>query len=69
MSRSKLTYVTRGLKFVSKNREERIEAIAHELSQGDHDIIALQEIWVYSDYQKVQERLAKRLPNAKFFYG
>ncbi|RXW22663.1 hypothetical protein EST38_g3175 [Candolleomyces aberdarensis] len=58
-----------GLKFVSKNRDERIEAIAHELSQGDHDIIALQEIWVYSDYQKVQERLAKRLPNSKFFYG
>ncbi|KAJ2932822.1 hypothetical protein H1R20_g4272, partial [Candolleomyces eurysporus] len=58
-----------GLKFVSKNREERIEAIAHELSQGDHDIIALQEIWVYADYQKVQERLAKRLPNSKFFYG
>ncbi|KAF6766740.1 inositol phosphorylsphingolipid-phospholipase C, partial [Ephemerocybe angulata] len=58
-----------GLKFVAKNRDERIEAIAHELSQGDHDIIALQEIWVYADYQKVQERVAKKLPNSKFFYG
>jgi sphingomyelin phosphodiesterase 2 len=60
--------LNRGLKFVAKNREERIEAIAHELSTLNHDIIALQEIWVYSDYQKVQERVSKRLPHAKFFY-
>ncbi|KAG2022840.1 inositol phosphorylsphingolipid-phospholipase C [Coprinopsis cinerea AmutBmut pab1-1] len=58
-----------GLKFVAKNREERIEAIAHELSTLNHDIIALQEIWVHSDYQKVQERVSKRLPHAKFFYS
>jgi sphingomyelin phosphodiesterase 2 len=54
---------------VSKFREERLEAIAHELSNVDHDIIALQEIWVFADYLKVQERVAKRLPHSKFFYG
>lgn len=59
----------RGLKFVSKFREERLEAIAHELSNMDHDIVALQEIWVFADYLKVQERIAKRLPHSKFFYG
>ncbi|TFK26641.1 inositol phosphorylsphingolipid-phospholipase C [Coprinopsis marcescibilis] len=58
-----------GLKYVAKNREERVEAIAHELASGDHDVIALQEIWVYSDYERVKERLASRLPYAKFYYS
>ncbi|TFK41863.1 inositol phosphophingolipids phospholipase C [Crucibulum laeve] len=58
-----------GLKYVAKNRNERIEAIAQALSQFDHDIIALQEIWVYADYQKVKDRISRRLPNSKFFYS
>jgi len=58
----------RGLKFVSKKLDERIEAIAEGLAAGDHDIVALQEIWVYAHFQKVQERLASRLPYSKFYY-
>ncbi|KAG6919027.1 hypothetical protein DXG01_009737 [Tephrocybe rancida] len=46
-----------GLKLVAKNRKERIEAIAHELSQSNYDIVALQELWVFADYEKIQQRV------------
>ncbi|KIK70604.1 hypothetical protein GYMLUDRAFT_65825 [Collybiopsis luxurians FD-317 M1] len=59
-----------GLKFVSKNRRERIVAIADELTQTEeYDIITLQELWVYSDFEYVRESVAKYLPYAKFFYS
>ncbi|KAI3622341.1 hypothetical protein WG66_015875 [Moniliophthora roreri] len=47
-----------GLKYVSKNRRQRIEALASELaSSEEYDIIALQEIWVFADYQHVRKLL------------
>ena len=58
----------RGLKYVAKNRRERITAIANELAKFDHDIIALQEIWVFADYEHVRDSVLKRLPYSKFFY-
>ncbi|KAF8640864.1 hypothetical protein AX17_000512 [Amanita inopinata Kibby_2008] len=58
-----------GLKFVAKNRSERICGIAHELAQSNHDIVALQELWVYSDYQYLQASVSKRLSHSKFFYS
>ncbi|KAJ7103271.1 inositol phosphophingolipids phospholipase C [Mycena belliarum] len=58
-----------GLKYVAKNRTERIQAIAQELAKFDHDIIALQEIWVFADYEHVRDSVVKRLPYAKFFYS
>lgn len=58
----------RGLKYVAKNRTERIQAIARFLADSDHDIVALQEIWVFVDYEHVLESVSKRLPNSKFFY-
>ncbi|KAH9486305.1 Inositol phosphosphingolipids phospholipase C [Psilocybe cubensis] len=58
-----------GLKYVAKNLEERIETIAHELAHSDYDIIALQEIWVFAHYERVQKRIAARLPHSKFFYS
>ncbi|KAF8078987.1 inositol phosphophingolipids phospholipase C [Lyophyllum atratum] len=58
-----------GLKYVAKNRNQRIEAIAEELSHSNYDIIALQELWVFADYEKVQQRVATRLPHSKFFYS
>ncbi|KAF9486469.1 inositol phosphorylsphingolipid-phospholipase C [Pholiota conissans] len=61
--------MSRGLKYVAKKLDQRIEAIAHELSKSDYDIIALQEIWVFAHYQRVQQRVAKRLPYSKFFYS
>ncbi|KAJ7040347.1 inositol phosphophingolipids phospholipase C [Mycena alexandri] len=58
-----------GLKYVAKNRTERINAIAAELAKLEHDIIALQEIWVFSDYEHVRDSVVKRLPYSKFFYS
>ncbi|KAF9454210.1 inositol phosphophingolipids phospholipase C [Macrolepiota fuliginosa MF-IS2] len=58
-----------GLKFVSKNRSERISAIVDSIARSSHDIIALQEIWVYADYEKVAAAVQHRLPHAKFFYS
>ncbi|KAK7064006.1 Endo/exonuclease/phosphatase domain-containing protein [Favolaschia claudopus] len=58
-----------GLKYVAKNRVERVHAIAEELAKFDHDIIALQEIWVFADYEHVRNSVVKRLPYSKFFYS
>ncbi|KII93619.1 hypothetical protein PLICRDRAFT_87974 [Plicaturopsis crispa FD-325 SS-3] len=58
-----------GLKFVSKNRNERVAAIARALSDADHDIVALQELWVFSDYEHVRDSVSNKLPYAKFFYS
>ncbi|THH20508.1 hypothetical protein EW146_g866 [Bondarzewia mesenterica] len=58
-----------GLKYVSKNRSERISAIMSFLAQSDYDVVALQELWVYSDYEKVRSSVAKILPYSKFFYS
>jgi sphingomyelin phosphodiesterase 2 len=56
------------LKFVAKQRNERIAAIAAELAKSDYDIIALQELWVFADYEHVRDSISDRLPYAKFFY-
>ncbi|KAJ7631197.1 inositol phosphophingolipids phospholipase C [Roridomyces roridus] len=58
-----------GLKYVAKNRVERIRAISNELAKFDHDFVALQEIWVFSDYEHVRDNGLKRLPHSKFFYS
>lgn len=58
-----------GLKYVSKKRKERIDGIAHELANSNVDIIALQEVWVFADYENIQERVSKQLPHSKFFYS
>ncbi|KAL0581088.1 hypothetical protein V5O48_000982 [Marasmius crinis-equi] len=59
-----------GLKYVAKLRRERVEALAVELaSSEEYDIIALQEIWVFADYEHIRNSVSKRLPYAKFFYS
>ncbi|KIN93858.1 hypothetical protein M404DRAFT_997447 [Pisolithus tinctorius Marx 270] len=56
-----------GLKYVSKDRRERIAAIADAFSNSDHDIVALQELWVEEDYNKIRSAVSHRLPYAKRF--
>ncbi|KIL71557.1 hypothetical protein M378DRAFT_188979 [Amanita muscaria Koide BX008] len=58
-----------GLKFVSKNRRERIRAIANQLAHSNHDIVALQEVWVWADYQHIQSSVSRSLPHSKLFYS
>ncbi|KAI0077465.1 DNase I-like protein [Panus rudis PR-1116 ss-1] len=58
-----------GLKYVSKHREERVSAICDYLAASDYDIVTLQELWVFADYERVRAAVSKRLPYAKFFYS
>ncbi|KAI0248373.1 DNase I-like protein [Lactifluus subvellereus] len=58
-----------GLKYVSKRRSERIDAIMRYLESSQFDIIALQELWVYADYDIARSRLSRYLPFSKFFYS
>ncbi|KAI0828959.1 DNase I-like protein [Trametes gibbosa] len=72
MSETRLRLLTLncwGLKFVSKHRKERVTAIANALAASDHDIITLQELWVFADYEYVRDAVGKRLPYSKFFYS
>ncbi|KAH9858345.1 inositol phosphophingolipids phospholipase C [Lenzites betulinus] len=72
MSETRLRLLTLncwGLKYVSKHRRERVNAIANALATADHDIIALQELWVFADYEYVRDAVGKRLPYSKFFYS
>ncbi|KAI0094267.1 Endonuclease/exonuclease/phosphatase [Irpex rosettiformis] len=58
-----------GLKYVSKNRRERVDAIARFLADSDYDIVTLQELWVFADYEFVRDAVSKNLPHSKFFYS
>ncbi|TRM66134.1 Endonuclease/exonuclease/phosphatase [Schizophyllum amplum] len=58
-----------GLKFIAKDRDERIRAIAAALAASQHDVICLQEIWVFADFERVRDAAAGRLPHSKFFYS
>ena len=53
---------------MSKSRQERVIAIAQFLAESDYDVVALQELWVFADYQHVRRTLEKKLPHSKFFY-
>lgn len=59
----------RGLNIVSKYRKERIAAIAQVLSDSSYDIVALQELWMYSDYELIRAKAVNRFQYAKFFHG
>lgn len=59
----------RGLKYVAKDRVERLRALADLLSTCDYDIIALQEIWVHADFQAIRNAVLKNLPYSKYFYS
>ncbi|KAI5121302.1 hypothetical protein M0805_003771 [Coniferiporia weirii] len=58
-----------GLKYVAKDRVERVLAIASVIARSNYDIVALQELWVHADFERVRARVAGCLPYAKFFYS
>ena len=61
--------LSRGLKYVSKHRAARLDAIANCIAQSTYDIVALQEIWVYSDFENLARKTSHILPFAKFYYS
>lgn len=44
-----------------------MHGITDFVARSDHDIVALQELWVYSDYVMVRDAVQSRLPHARFF--
>ncbi|KAK4474501.1 hypothetical protein MN116_001650 [Schistosoma mekongi] len=49
-------------------KEDRVNAIAAKLANGDFDIILLQEIWLESDYRKLRHLLDDKYPYSNYFY-
>lgn len=45
-----------GLKYLSGHREARLTAIADQLSKGEHDIVALQEVWTERDWLEIDKK-------------
>nr|ODN85182.1 hypothetical protein L203_05134 [Cryptococcus depauperatus CBS 7841] len=62
------SYTHRGLAFISKDRKDRIRAIAEHLASSSYDIVCLQELWVYKDYEIVREEVQSNLPFSRFFH-
>lgn len=67
-----LTLNTWGLKFVSKLRKERLQAIGDKLatstsSDEDYDIVALQEVWCAEDWEYISNVCSERYPYRRIF--
>lgn len=64
-----LTYLyRRGLAIISKDRRTRIKAIAEYIGSSNYDIVCLQELWIYKDYEIVREEVLDNLPFSRFFH-
>ncbi|KJA22419.1 hypothetical protein HYPSUDRAFT_87445 [Hypholoma sublateritium FD-334 SS-4] len=58
-----------GLKYVSKDRVTRINAIANLLATASYDIVCLQELFVSQDFETIRAALSNSLPFVKLFHG
>lgn len=56
-----------GLKYISKGRRARIGRLARDLPKSNCDIIALQELFVGSDFEKIQEFMQRSHPHSVWF--
>lgn len=56
-----------GLKYLSAHREARLIAIADQLSSGEYDIIALQEVWTEKDWLELDRRCQDAYPFRRRF--
>ncbi|XP_055376554.1 putative neutral sphingomyelinase [Condylostylus longicornis] len=64
-----LTLNVWGIPYVSSDKETRISAIANQLSIGNYDIVALQEVWSEADFQIIQQENESVLPYSHYFYS
>ncbi|CAH0560466.1 unnamed protein product [Brassicogethes aeneus] len=69
MNLSVLSFNVWGLKYVSKNREDRIRAIAEHLALGKYDLVSLQEVWSQDDFELIKEKCLGVLPYSHYFYS
>jgi len=45
-----------------------MEAIADNLAQSDYEIVCLQEVWVYKNFESIKNKTKKRFPYARFYF-
>ncbi|CAD6221611.1 GSCOCG00011621001-RA-CDS [Cotesia congregata] len=58
-----------GIPYISKNKNERIKAIAEQLSSNDYDVVCLQEVWSAKDYDMIKNKVKKKLIYSHYFYS
>lgn len=58
----------RGIVGISKDRVERMRAIAETLASGRFDVVCLQELWSEDDYNDITQRVDNILPYTHYFY-
>ncbi|KAL7419697.1 phospholipase C type enzyme [Cryptotrichosporon argae] len=63
-----LSFNVWGLAFVAKDRPARIRAIADYLASAPYDVVCLQEIWIYADFEVVRDAVLPSLPFSRFFH-
>ena len=44
-----------------------MEAIADNLAHSDYEIVCLQEVWVYNNFETIKTKTKKRFPYARFY--
>lgn len=59
----------RGLKWLSRHRHARLDAVAERIAHSQYDIVALQEIWVFADFENLVKKTSHLLPYAKFYFS
>ncbi|KAL9549980.1 hypothetical protein MBANPS3_004948 [Mucor bainieri] len=59
----------RGLNIVAKKRKLRLRAIADRVGQEQYDIVALQEVWMWEDFDYIKEQTRDVLPYTKYFHS
>nr|CAD7573990.1 unnamed protein product [Timema californicum] len=60
--------ILKGIPVVSKNRAERMKAIAEELSRAEYEVVCLQEVWMQRDYKQISCRCSAVLPYSHYFH-
>ncbi|XP_014211102.1 putative neutral sphingomyelinase [Copidosoma floridanum] len=58
-----------GIPYVSKNRLNRMNAIADKLTSEDCDIVCLQEVWSINDYRLIKGKTREKLPYSHYFFS
>ncbi|KAF9913417.1 phospholipase C type enzyme [Lobosporangium transversale] len=68
---SVLTLNCWGLKFIAKDRQDRLTAIGRYLADParSYDIVGLQEVWVYDDYLRIKDLVRDTFPYTKHWYS
>ena len=52
-----LSFNVWGLRWFSKHKRERINAIGNEIMNGEYDLYLLQELWMEDDYNTTKRNI------------